>query len=150
MEFWSAPLVSLLLLSCALAMVYMHLRSWSAAQKDPNEAAHLEYRRRQYRRRMQTSIMLGVLALAIGIGPALKLSPLWLTIYWTGVLAFTVWVGVLALVDIWATRHHFNRLRDRYAIEQARLEAEARRIKQRRSGGKSRGRGQPDPPEARS
>ena len=48
-----------------------------------------------------------------------------------------LWVALLALVDMWATKHHFGRLRHRCLVEQAKLEAEARRIRSVRGNGKA-------------
>ena len=53
-----------------------------------------------------------------------------------GLILLVCWVALLALVDVWATKHHFNRLQHRCQIEQAKLEAELRRIQSVRGNGK--------------
>ena len=59
-------------------------------------------------------------------------------IYWACVLLLVAWVGILAVIDIWATKYYYGKLRDTYRIEQARLQAELRRIQSGRGNGKPR------------
>ena len=59
-------------------------------------------------------------------------------ILWIVVLLGICWVGLLALVDIWATQHHFRRLQHECLIEQAKLQVELRRIQALRGNGKGR------------
>jgi hypothetical protein len=47
------------------------------------------------------------------------------------------WVILLALVDAWATKHHFGRLRDKCMVEKLRLEAEVRRIQAAKGNGEA-------------
>lgn len=86
---------------------------------------------------MQTSAMLGLLAVALLVGPLLT-GPLLLVLgFWAAVLLVVCWVGLLAAVDIWATRHHFSRLRHTYLVEEAKLHAEIRRLRAVRGNGKA-------------
>jgi len=96
------------------------------------DAGETDYRRRQYFRRMQTSTMLGTLAVAVFVGQWLTQPP-WLgLVFWGGVLLLLVWVGLLALADMLATKHYFGTLRHEHLVEQAKLQAELRRIKANR------------------
>ena len=57
-------------------------------------------------------------------------------VFWVSLLLVVALVVLLAVVDLWATKHYFGRLRQGYAIEQAKLQAELRRIQRVRGNGK--------------
>ena len=148
MDIWSSVIFSILVMASAGGLLAWHVRAWRRAQGEALEPVHLDFRRRQYLRRMQTSSMLGLLGLAVLVGRllmAIPLSPLAISIYWVIVLLVLAWIALLALVDIWATKHHFGRLRDHYLVEQARLQAELRRLKTTRGNGRP---NHPDDPSA--
>ena len=95
-----------------------------------------DFRRRQYRRRMQTSAMLGILGLAILVGQLLldrADSSMLLLAYWCGVIAMVVWIALLALADMTATSFHYVREKNDTVVEQARLKNELRRVRQQDS-----------------
>jgi MFS family permease len=136
----SVALVSLFLLGFAAWLMISHVRSWKAYQLQDLDAEDFDFRRRQYRRRMQTSAMLGILAVALFVGRVLTewLHSGWFAaVFWIAVILVVGWVGLLALVDAWATKHHFGRQHDRYMIERAKLQAEAHRIQSIRGNGKA-------------
>jgi hypothetical protein len=132
--------VSLVLLLAAAGLIVSHIRSWREYVRLEANAEDFDYRRRQYRRRMQTSAMLGILGIAV---PAGYLLTLWLdsgwfaVAYWTAIMGLAFWVVLLALVDIWATKHHFGRLRDKCFIERVKLEAELHHLQSIRGNGKA-------------
>jgi MFS family permease len=136
----SVVLVAVVLLLTAGAMMVSHVRAWRAFFRDEAlDAEEFDYRRRQYRRRMQTSAMLGILGAAILIGYLLTIwlrSPAFTVIFWIGVILLLFWTCLLALVDIWATKHHFNRQHDHCLVEQAKLRAEIQRMQAFRGNGK--------------
>ena len=140
MDISSVVLVSTTLLLAAVVLMISHVRSWRAFQQEPLDAEDFDYRRRQFRRRMQTSAMLALLAVALLVGYVLTV---WLgpdnfvVVFWIAVMAVACWVALLAAVDIWATRHHFGRLRHHCLVEQAKLQAELRRIQAVRGNGKA-------------
>jgi hypothetical protein len=139
-DIWSLALISSLLLLCALGLMALHVRTWRRAQQQPLQPDDLDYHRRQYRRRMQTSAMLGLMAVAILVGQLATSrieSKLVVCGYWGVVLLMVGWVGLLAVADMLATKHHFNRLRQTYLIEQLKLHAELRRIRAARGNGKA-------------
>lgn len=139
MPIWLSVAVSLFLLFCAAAWIVWHVRAWRRVQRQQPEGDELDYRRRQFRRRMQTSVMMALLAAAILAGQFLT-RPAWLVLlFWVGVLLVVAWVVLLALVDVWATKHYFGRLRQKYFIEEAKLQAELRRIQALRGNGKAKG-----------
>jgi hypothetical protein len=136
-ESWSYLLVSLFLLTCAAGLIVSHVHTWRHTQTRATSTEEFEYRRRQYRRRMQSSVMLAILAMAIFVGQWITHPP-WLPfVYWGAVVLVVVWVGLLAVADMVATKHYFGRLRDDFLIEQAKLRAEVRRLQKSRSDGKA-------------
>ncbi|MFZ5832541.1 MAG: hypothetical protein ACOY3P_20835 [Planctomycetota bacterium] len=128
MEYITSGLFSAAILVAAVSWMLWHLREWRSAQHQPLDAREFDFRRRQFQRRMQTSAMLGILAVALFAGVYLRHPP-WLVIaYWVGVMLLGVWVAMLALSDAVASRLHFSRVRDEYVVEQAKLQMEMRRV----------------------
>jgi predicted lipid-binding transport protein (Tim44 family) len=151
MDIWSSALISLFLLLCAAGLMVSHVRTWRRVQSQQPEAAERDYHRRQFRRRMQTSAMLGVLAVGILLGRLLMsfgAPPLVIFLYWTGVILLVLWLALLAVADMLATKHYFGRLRQDYLIEQAKLQAEVRRIQAARRNGKGKAKRRPPPDES--
>ena len=142
MDIWSSLLISSFLLLCAAGLMASHVRSWRnvLGQRQGLDSREFDYRWRQYRRRMQTSAMLGLLAVALLVGQLiqrLSLPPLAVFVFWGGVLLLVVWLALLAVADIVATKHYFGKLRRDFLIEQAKLQAELRRIQQLRGNGQA-------------
>lgn len=137
---WTSLGSSLLLLAASAVMLGLHVRAWRRVQNEQLDEREHDFRRRQFRRRMQTSAMLGVLAVAILIGhwitspPLPPLAPL---VFWGVVVLVVLWMGMLAMADLVVTRLHFRRLRDGYLVQQARLQAELRRIQSTQANGKT-------------
>ena len=139
MDISSVIVVSVFLLLAAVVLMVSHVRSWRAAQQQELDAEEFDYRRRQFRRRMQTSAMLGVLAVAMLVGYVLTLwlgSRVFALAFWSAIILVVVWTCLLALVDMWATKHYFGRVRHDSLVEQAKLRAEIRRIQAFRGNGK--------------
>lgn len=134
-QVWPALLVAGLLISCAAALVWWHLSSWRTAKQQQLEQRELDYRWRQFRRRMQTSGLLAVLAVGLVVGVFVRRPPLVVLLYWSGMLLLVGWLALLALVDWWATKLHFEHLRRDYLIEKARLEVQARQLRARGGNG---------------
>jgi uncharacterized membrane protein YesL len=124
----------------SVAMMLSHRRSWQTYQEEDVDAEEFNYHRGQYRRRMQTSAMLGILGVAILVGYLLTIwlrSPVFTLICWIVIILLLFWTCLLALIDIGATKFHFSRMRDRCLIEQAKLRAELNRIQAHRGNGQS-------------
>jgi hypothetical protein len=112
----------------------MHWRVWSGFQRGESPQAEFDYRRRQFRRRMQASAMIGIVGLALFAGIAFflgreSLVP-WvedvvvILVYWFAVLLVTAWMFLLAFVDMWATRRYLTRICEDDLMEQTRLHAD--------------------------
>jgi sterol desaturase/sphingolipid hydroxylase (fatty acid hydroxylase superfamily) len=143
-DFWLTLAFSVLLLLAAAGLMVSHLRAWRQAQEAASEtnAKEIDYRRRQLRRRVQSTAMLGGLAVALAVGNWItvgRVGPLVFAVYWGGVVLVVLWVTLLAAADIVSTKHHFGRIRDGQLIDKARLEAELRRIRSAGTNGKSPG-----------
>ena len=133
---WSSPLFSLVVLLFATGLIAWHVRNWRAVEREGLEPREEDFRRRQLRRRLQTSGMLAVLAVAIFVSPWMNVNAWLFTLYCFCMLVLVVWVAVLAMVDLWATQHHYGRTRDAYLAEEAKLQAELRRIRAAKGNGK--------------
>jgi hypothetical protein len=119
----------------AAGLMAWHVRTWRAVKEHDVSPKERDFLWRQYRRRIQTSAMLAVLAVLIFAEPWLA-SSVAKGLLGVGMLLLVLWLGLLAGIDILATRHHFARLRSGYLVEQAKLEAEARRLRSLGGNGK--------------
>ncbi len=133
---WSVALAALLVFAAA-GMMLWHVRTWRALlDRTPTPEEH-DYRRRQFRRRMQTSAMLGAISASLPIGVlVMQAWPKVGAFFWGAVLLAVGWVGLLALADVLATRLYYGRLRRDYTIEEAKLQAELSRLQSVRGNGK--------------
>jgi len=140
MDLWAVGVFSLIVFLSALALIWWHLRVWRAAQNQRLEPRDFDYRRRQFRRRMQTSAMLAILAVGLFLGRCLFLlpvPPLVPIVYWSVVVLLILWMGLLACVDAASTALHFGRMRQEVLLEQTRLQAQLRQIKSHRGNGQA-------------
>jgi hypothetical protein len=139
MNFLSSALFSLLLLGVSVVLMYLHWRAWKVFQQGELPPAEFDYRRRQFRRRMQASGMIGIVGLALFAGVAFflgreSLVP-WIedlvviVTYWFAVLLVTVWMFLLAFVDMWATRRYLTRICEDDLLAQTRFHADLYRQK---------------------
>jgi hypothetical protein len=122
-------IVAACLVTISIAMLRAHVVAWRAYQAAQGDEAETGYRRRQFRRRMQMSAMLGFLALGLAAGHFLVLwvhSNRFELAYWLVAMLVAVWLGLLAMVDIWATQRHFSRQRDAALFEEIRKNIEAK------------------------
>ena len=152
MELWSSILVALVLIAMSVWLVRWHIAGWRLLVERRSQVApvELDYRARQLRRRLQSSVMLGLVGLGMLAGRLLivwRAPPWMILLFWAGVMLLVVWLALLALVDIIATGYYFARLREGYQLEQARLQAQVRRMERTRGNGRPEGAG--EPPESR-
>jgi amino acid permease len=124
-------IASVLFFLVAIGLMVSHVRAWREHQREEKNPTDLEYRRRQYRRRMLTSATLGAVALAMFVGTLMTLwleSRLFFAIFWGMILLAICWITVLAVIDLVATKRHFNRVRYDCLVERAKLQAELGRM----------------------
>jgi hypothetical protein len=133
MDYPSSIAVALCLLVSSAALIACHVRAWRRLQAEELAPRERDFRRRQYRRRMQTSTMLGLLGVAIFVGQWLmtwESSRMFLVIYWSGVLVLVLWMALLAMADITATSFFYSREQTDYLVEQAKLQGEIQRVRE--------------------
>lgn len=118
----------------AVAMMVSHWRSWRQASSEGDDAER-SFQRRRFRRRMQTSLMLALIGVALIVGQWIppRIWPSTYVFFWCGVAAMVFWVILLAGADFVATSTRLGRLHRQRAAEQSRLQAELIRLKRDRA-----------------
>ena len=126
----ATSIVSLLLIGLSGVMLDMHRRSWQNAQQNKDlTPSTRRFALSQYRRRMQASGIIGVLGAAIGCEPLVPREPFWYVLYLVSVTGACFAIVVLALVDAWASRQYFARLRTEHLTAELKLTRELRDAK---------------------
>lgn len=75
------------------------------------EQADYDFRQRQFRRRVQTSLLVGAVGLLLPLAGWI-VDPTWNVLYGVALLSLVGWMAMLGVADLVATRHHFNRVRE--------------------------------------
>ena len=133
-NYLSSILVALVLCVSSAGLIAWHVRAWKRLQHAGIDPREFDFRRRQYRRRMQTSAMLGLLGVAIFIGQVLIAWPpsrMLLVIYWSGVLVLVLWMAILALADMAATSFYYSQEKNNSIVEHAKLQGELRQAREK-------------------
>jgi drug/metabolite transporter (DMT)-like permease len=101
----------MLAIGSSVALMAWHIRSIRHSDSAQLEPAELGFRRRQFRRRMQASAMLGLLGVALIAAPSIshRDRPLAFVAYWGAVLGWIGWIVLLALGDAWLSQQHLRR-----------------------------------------
>ncbi|MEX2185981.1 MAG: hypothetical protein WD875_04265 [Pirellulales bacterium] len=133
---WPFLAAAFSILAVAAVLVAWHVRAWRSAKAARFSAAELKFAFEQYRRRMQTSVMLGLVGALILGGPWIS-APLAVLLYWLGVVVLILWIMLLASADVLATRMHYSQIETEHNLQQIKLEArlEAARQKSQRATG---------------
>jgi hypothetical protein len=118
-------LISLALLAISGLLIDSHRRTWHHA-RDSAELSDRDRRFAQsmYRRRMLASGMIGGIGAGIGVGPIVPREPLAMAFYLATLLAACAWIMLLAMLDTWATRRHYRRVRREQLSKQLQLTVE--------------------------
>ncbi len=125
-----------------------HRSAWVAHRHDDasDDRAKFHYQR-QFRRRMQVSVLLILLGVMIPVGDWLfemqrrnpvRNAALWMSLFWISLLVVALWIMLLAVFDWLSTRLHVRATRATLAglaRQQRQLEAEVDRLRQNRSNG---------------
>lgn len=119
----------------AVAMIVSHWRTWRSMAGHNCDDAERTYQRRRFRRRMQTSVMLALIGVALIVGQWIppRIWPSTYVFFWCGVVLMVFWVVLLAGADFLATSTRIGRLQRQRAAEQSRLQAELIRLKRQRA-----------------
>ena len=122
---FGAFVISLALLGISGLLIDAHLRTWREARESATLADRdKRFAQSMFRRRMVASAMIGGIGAAIGVGPIVPREPLALAFYLATLLAGCVWILLLAMLDIWATRRHYQRVRTEQLSKQLQLTVE--------------------------
>ena len=136
---WSNLLVAGLLIVLAVALMTWHAAAWRTTREMERDEKALDFYRRQCRRRMQASAMLGIVGLGVAGG-------LWIDaqgdtilsiMYWCAVLLIVLWIGVLAAADWISSRYYYELLHSHHRTEHAALKAELDRLRSREGNGRA-------------
>jgi hypothetical protein len=123
----ATAIFSLLLIGLSGFMLDMHRHKWRQAEQDATlTLSERRYALSQYRRRTQASGIIGVLGVAIMIGPLVPHRPWPLVLYLASLVGPCVAIVLLAAIDAWATRQHFARLQSQHLATQAKAAMELR------------------------
>jgi hypothetical protein len=136
MNFLLSAISSVLLLVVSSVLMLINWRSWKSFRRSESLENERDYRRRQFRRRMQASGMIGVIGIALFLGDTLIVwfdDPVVTVLFWVSVVMITLWTVLLAMVDIWATRRFLDRVSEDNFMEQTKLHAELYRLKREKA-----------------
>lgn len=135
--------LSLLLVLVSAGLVAWNRKAWHSA-KDPSTTngvpagtagvadsageitstqPEIAFAWRQFRRRVQASLMIGIVGIAIFGGQFLE-SPTMIATFWAGVIFLLLWIVALAMADILATQQHFGRVHRDHVAEQMQIQVD--------------------------
>jgi hypothetical protein len=129
---WGTIILAAALLVAAGLLLARHLIVWRRADHGGLADRDYEFHRRQYRRRMQTSGLLGLVGLLM-LGSLWIDDPLVGAVYWAGIAALVIWIALLAMTDWLASRLYYGRLAADQAVEHAAIKAEIARFHREQS-----------------
>ncbi len=130
----SSVAVALVLVGTSVVLIVRHVRVWKRLSSEELEERELNFRHRQFRRRVQTSAMIGLMGVAIAVGQVLfhvVNSAKFKGYYWIGVLLLLLWIMLLAVADMVATSAYYSRERSDLAVGHAKLQIELRKARER-------------------
>ncbi len=133
---WPSLIFGSFLIVLSIALVVSHWvarSSHETAALDPHERT---YRRVQFRRRMQASVLIGAVGLAI-IGGLWVDEPPGEALYWCGVLSAVVWIIFLAGSDAASTQSFFREFQKQRIEEEELLRKEIDRYRRHEGNGKN-------------
>jgi hypothetical protein len=131
---WPSVVVGSLLILASAGLIVGHIlarRAHAAAALDEEERV---YRRRQFRRRMQASALIGVVGAAV-LGGLWVDGPPGEALYWFGVLLVVIWILILAAFDAASTQSFFRVEQKRQATEHLALQKEIDRFRRHEGNG---------------
>ncbi|MEO8495555.1 MAG: hypothetical protein ABI614_10835 [Planctomycetota bacterium] len=133
---WSHLVFAALLLVASGILLWVHARVWRICRSEVLDESELDFRRRQFRRRMQASAMIGVVGIAVAVSLTITDSMM-TAILWLAVLSLVVWMLLLASADMASSYYYYYQLRAKHTAEHASLQAQLERIRRRDGNGQS-------------
>lgn len=125
---WLLILFPLGVLAVGGVLLATHISSWQRAQRAQLDPTELNFRWRQFRRRVQATSLIVLLGILLGTGQLIDgaTRPRLFVGFWLSVLLLTLWVLLLAAGDALATYGFASRMRQRQQAEKLRLQWEFR------------------------
>ena len=123
----STVIFAALLLIVSLGMLTMHWNTWQAADHGGLPERERMFMQRQFRRRLNASAGIGLVGLLLISGLWIPEESLVNLVYLCGILLLVVWIFLLSLLDILATRLHYDRQQALQAAQIAVLQAAIKR-----------------------
>jgi hypothetical protein len=115
-------LIPLSLIGLSGYLIDVHRRAWRTAEWDERLSERdRRFAKSQYRRRMQSSGLIGLIGAALGCYPLVPETPLAIAIYLTTLVAACFCIMLSGLLDYWATRQNLRRIHHEHLTEQIKL-----------------------------
>lgn len=133
---WSHLAFAAFLFAASALLLWIHWRAWRACGSEVLDEREFDFRRRQFRRRMQASAMIGVVGVAVVVSLAIA-DAMMTAILWLAVLSLVVWMLLLAFADIASSYYYYHQIRVEHVAEHASLQAQLERIRRREGNGQS-------------
>ncbi len=123
-------IASAVVIAGAITFLFVwHHRTWKARKSESTNENELRFHKLQYRRRLQTTAMMGFLAVMLFVGNLLEF-PGWLgVLYWGTAFFLAVWLIFLGFGDVAATRIQVARSQQALLMECAKLQREINDIR---------------------
>tara|TARA_B100001964_G_C13863105_1_gene435342 strand:+ start:61 stop:444 length:384 start_codon:yes stop_codon:yes gene_type:complete len=116
---WATVVVSLLLIGVSAILTVLHIRSRHNEKKlFCAERFKSRFFKKQFARRIQIGLMLGITGIAMLGSQWLPHHALLFGWYWLGITAWVLWILLLGLVDVFATHRHFAKQQHDQWIQQ--------------------------------
>lgn len=130
MFYVSAMLFPLAIILLAIGLFIGNVRTWRI-DRDREQGDERDFAQRRFRRRLQTTGMLIVLAIGLCLGQLIpwREHPSLFVLFWFIMLLILGWMVLLALGDLMVGRQHLARLTRERRIAEAQLNAELQRLK---------------------
>lgn len=109
-------------------LMWRHAAFWRSVQQDRLEREDRDYFHAQFRRRLRTSAMIGLIGLLLIASPWVA-TPLAMALYLIGLLLLLCWILCMALFDVLSTHEYWREHRKRQLSERRKMEAEVRRLR---------------------
>ena len=124
--------IPLALLLLAAGLVFWNVQSWRQVRRE-GEADEVAFGRRQFRRRVQASGLLALVAVSLCVGQLIPAAryPTMYALFWLGVMLLVFWAMLLALGDMAVNRQRLKRFQHQRLLEEAKINAELKRLRNR-------------------
>ena len=129
-----------LLVVVSVYLSHRQIAFWHHLDRETLQQRELKYFRAQFRRRMQVSVLIGIIGVTIGIVDVVK-SPLVFSIFFISWLVMLAWIVGLALLDFVSAQIFLGQITDSQRAKKAEMEAQIRELKDQHRTGEENGKG---------